>query len=459
MFNIVCHAVQRLLSVGHMFLETAKLGKNRTKPFARAGSWLRFNYRNQNKIFKAISRLSLVMLGVGLSALPAEAATRTAASASYSDVSAAIAASVDGDTVKIPAGSVTWTTTLNLNKAIMLIGAGTSSTIFNGNGGTMMTISLPADKPVRVSGIHFNNSRTTTVPTLILAGKTYSGSGTALTSFRIDHCKFSYGKRAVNPNGWCYGVIDHNTFVNCDIAVGLSGDDNAAWSRPIQPGSANTVCIEDNTFLIDNNITGEPNEQIYHQEGTRTTIRNNTFDGHSYTAGNSLFFDCHGNQGYNTGNDKTDFRGTILVEFYNNNLRAYKTYRMLYIRAGTIFAYNNAMTCDTGTPAAFALSEEESWQTQFFNPLRTAWPAQDQVTESFFWANTMNGKAVTACTLWNANDATFIQQGRDYWMSAPIATSKYASYKALVYPHPIVTAQDGGGTAPSAPTNFKLLAP
>lgn len=402
--------------------------------------------------------LALIALGLGISLLPAQAATRTAASPSLADVSTAIAASADGDTVNIPAGSATWTSALSLTKAITLKGAGSASTKISANGITMLSVSLTADKPVRISGINFNNATGTTVPTLILAGKNYRGVGTTITAFRIDRCNFNNGKRAVNPNGWCYGVIDHNTFVNCDIAVGVTGDDDAAWSRAIEPGSANTVCIEDNVFTINNSVAAEPNEQIYHQEGTRTTIRNNTFDGHSYTAGNSLFFDCHGNQGYYTGNIGTDFRGTILVEFYNNTMHAYKTYRMLYIRAGTIFAYNNTMLTDNGGTTPFALTEEEGWQTQFFNPLKTSWPAQDQVTSSFFWNNTLNGAAVTSIGLWNAADSTFIQKGRDYWMNAPTATTgKYYPYTALVYPHPLVTAQDGGTAAPSAPKNFKVL--
>jgi hypothetical protein len=404
--------------------------------------------------------LALTAIGLGISVLPAQAATRTAASASLTDVSAAIAASVDGDTVNIPAGSATWGSTLKLTKAITLKGAGSGSTKISANGITMMVISLSANKPVRVSGINFTNAGGTKSPTLIIWGSSHTGTGTPITSLRVDHCNFTFGKRAVNPDGYVYGVIDHNTFVNCDIGVGITGDDDYAWKRPIEPGSINTLCIEDNTFTINNSTPVAPNEQIYHQEGTRTTIRRNTFDGRAYTNGSSLFFDCHGNQGYYTGNTSTDFRGTVLVEFYNNIMKAYKTYRMLYIRAGTTFAYNNTMTCDSGSATAFALTEEEAWQTQFFNPLKTTWPAQDQVTNSHFWNNTMNGAAVTSVTLWNAKDSTFIQQGRDYWMSAPASGNKYYPYTALVYPHPLVTAQDGGtATAPSAPKNFKVLAP
>src|SRR4029077_2112079 len=56
-----------------------------------------------------------------------------AASASIADVTNAVNRAVDGDTVVVPAGTATWTSTLNLGKGITLrgqttvVGAGTAS--------------------------------------------------------------------------------------------------------------------------------------------------------------------------------------------------------------------------------------------------------------------------------------------------------------------------------------------
>ena len=47
-----------------------------------------------------------------------------AKSVSLSDVHAAIRAATDGDTVTVPAGTATWTATLNITKNITLQGAG-----------------------------------------------------------------------------------------------------------------------------------------------------------------------------------------------------------------------------------------------------------------------------------------------------------------------------------------------
>jgi len=59
------------------------------------------------------------------------------------------------------------------------------------------------------------------------------------------------------------------------------------------------------------------------------------------------------------------------------------------------------------------MTEEESWQTDFFFPLRTVWPAQDQITNSYFWANTYKGDLTTPYTtaINNNSDAIFIQEG------------------------------------------------
>ena len=60
---------------------------------------------------------------------PAHAATITAPTCNQTDVQNAINAAVDGDTVMIPAGMCNWVSTLTINKAITLQGAGIGNTI------------------------------------------------------------------------------------------------------------------------------------------------------------------------------------------------------------------------------------------------------------------------------------------------------------------------------------------
>ncbi|MBE9483407.1 MAG: hypothetical protein IMY74_01085, partial [Bacteroidetes bacterium] len=247
-----------------------------------------------------------------------------------------------------------------------------------------------------------------------------------MTQLRIDHNTFQKGKRAIYSSGWVEGLIDNNTFINCDIAVGLAGDNHFSWNRSIEAGTANSLFIEDNTFLQDNNSDRELNEQIYHQEGARTVVRYNTFDLRSYTTYNGCPFDSHGNQSYYTGNPA--IRGQPLLEIYNNNFYIHHTYRVLYIRGGSLLVHDNTVTFETGSGSVFKLSEEESWQTAFFNPLATTWSAEDQIMNSFFWGNTLDGSPITDVSLNFANDATFIQKDRDYFMHAPESSGGKATY-------------------------------
>src|SRR5882724_7452022 len=55
----------------------------------------------------------------------AEAATIKAASSSRADIGTAVAAAADGDTVTVPAGTASWTATLEVTKGITIQGATT----------------------------------------------------------------------------------------------------------------------------------------------------------------------------------------------------------------------------------------------------------------------------------------------------------------------------------------------
>ena len=59
----------------------------------------------------------------------ANATTYTAATCQFVDVSNAVALSVSGDTVLVPAGVATWTNVLIINANIQIIGAGIGQTI------------------------------------------------------------------------------------------------------------------------------------------------------------------------------------------------------------------------------------------------------------------------------------------------------------------------------------------
>jgi hypothetical protein len=179
-----------------------------------------------------------------------------AASANFSDVSAAVASAAAGGTVQIPAGAGTWSQSLHLDKAITLAGSGSDVTVLTratGFGAPFIAIGPSTDVPIRVSGIGFEN--VVRADWGITGGSPAPGDrmgigvfGTrdgsySLTKIRIDHCRFHMGQRQVGWYGWSYGLVDHNTFVDGSVDVYVSADDDLSWRRPILPGTANAVFL------------------------------------------------------------------------------------------------------------------------------------------------------------------------------------------------------------------------
>ncbi|MCX6746941.1 MAG: hypothetical protein NTU63_02280, partial [Candidatus Pacearchaeota archaeon] len=350
-----------------------------------------------------------------------------ALSCSYTDVSNAVISAPNGSIVQIPAGNCTWSSTLTINKQITLRGAGINSTQLNRNANddsSFINIVLSSDVPVRITNIYFKYPLTNLNAHAVGIG----GKSFGYTKIRIDHNKFEKGSRMIYSSGWVEAVVDHNEFLNCNIAIGINGDDNAAWNRPIAAGTSHAFFIEDNTFIINNNVDLEPQEMIYPQEGARIVTRYNKFDSTAYTGGSTFFQTSHGNQGYYTGTG--DFRGQPLMEIYGNIIHIHYSYDyQLVSRGSSWIVYDNNIIFETGTPLGIKLTEEENWQSAFFNPLRTVWPAEDQIINSFFWNNTRNGALITDVGFNSVSDSTiFILQNRDYFMHKPQSTGGYEYY-------------------------------
>src|SRR6202035_2434456 len=107
--------------------------------------------------FKSSRRYMPLVAGVlltVLSQIQAGAATIFPADASFPSVQTAVNSALDGDTVVIPAGTATWSSTLTISKAITLQGAGVGQTIIkDGCQGTTLLMSwkTPANLPSRMT--------------------------------------------------------------------------------------------------------------------------------------------------------------------------------------------------------------------------------------------------------------------------------------------------------------------
>jgi len=397
----------------------------------------------------------------------------------YSDGSAANVQALhtlaqDGDTITLPAGTFAWTTGVTISKGITLQGAGYNlTTLARGTGwtGQMINIQgLASDLPVRVTGIRFNSPvGQNGVLTSIAVYGTYCDSW-AFTQIRIDNCYFYGGETDIFFDWRAYGVIDHCVFNDTALPIQVYGDDDCAWSRTMQFGTAEAVFIEDNQFIADATLT-------YFDAlgdafvGGRYTWRYNTFDLTQFPPSQfGSLADVHGNQRYWQGTNDWN-RGGIMCEFYNNTVHLNQVFRVLWFRGGRNLVANNTFTTVTGGVGALvAFSEEEGNRTDIFSPLRTSWDAEDQVNNTFIWNNTVNGAAQDPATIfcWDTASATFIQLHRDYWLEPPSGNTQtnypqpgppslpgypapynpaVTSWTPYTYPHPLT-----GSSPSSTPT-------
>lgn len=404
----------------------------------------------------AVSLLLLVLNG-------ASAATWTASSVEFADVASAVSQSTSGDMVQIPGGTAVWNETLVITNALTISGAGSNATVI------LCTNTAFLYRPVtsnlfRLTALAISNNVESTVGDGIvgIVGMNAPNGGLAKALFRVDHCLFMRGSRVIWPRGYNEGVIDHCTFWNANIAIAPQGDEANSWARPIIPGTTNCVVIEDNLFSKDDNAVGTSSDQsIYHQGGARTVIRYNVFDGSMRTNYDTVWFDSHGNQSSGFDNSDTNtwvsIRGQPLIELYGNSFISHHTYRFADFRGGSVLCYSNVWTDLTSSaPNPIRLWEEEAWQTQFFDPVRSAtnhgYPAFDQISNCFFWSNVVNGTLATSASLSHTTEEEFfVREDRDYWLVAPNTTNGapagiYAEYAPLAHPHPLVTAQDSRRT-------------
>ena len=344
---------------------------------------------------------------------------------------------INGDIISIPAcAETTWATTLTITKHITLQGAGKTATFIKHDVDAEAihlhpTAEVEAPNVIRITGMSFNKvSSSASRHAILIVGPT--NNSFALTRVRIDNNAFVRGSRAVFLTGYTYGLIDANVFTNCDIAVAPQGDYDYAWTRwgtDQSAGTATATFIENNLFILTE--TAGMDEQIYHQSGAKSVVRFNTFDA-TETNDIAFFYDSHGNWG---GVDRLDYRGQPLIEVYNNKIDLYSGTQGLYIRGGSAIVFRNAMTTTTAFTANrfILLTDEESWTSggPFGAPPApaTEWPTEDQINNSFFWDNTVNGTGVTGITLNSADtDVLFIELSRDYFLAAPGASGGSESY-------------------------------
>jgi hypothetical protein len=397
-----------------------------------------------------------------------------------------------GDTIIFPGGNATWTSSLTISKPLTIKGNGT--TLIAGaalDKGFFYITGFTSNTLMRISGFVFN-----------MANLASNGHGLLiynnieLGNLRVDHNTFHHGDIQVEVGG-SKGVFDHNYFYNGRSCVyftaGSRAQADASWVS-MAAGTADALFFEDNQFIYDSNWLGanENNSCFDTYNGGKLVVRYNSFTATNVPAswtgplGTIL---THGNAaaglplGYWQAAALAN-RAQSVVEIYYNTINAKRADFLCQLRGAANLVHHNVLDTTMFTPTV-NLYEEEQTETQF-SPLRTAWPGEDQVHNSFFWSNTLrlNGTANVNYINVSAGSANYIQQGRDFFLHAPEASggketftgangasgsfptdnitypslgtmvftssgaNAYFGYTEYTYPHPL--------TAPDAPTNLRL---
>ena len=414
------------------------------------------------KWFKTGNVVALLpWMALAMSNQDLSAATIQALSLSSSAVQAAINSSASGDTVLLPAGTAVWNSAVTINKPITVKGSGIGQTVITNTQyivnrsygeAEAFVINASVGKLTRITGIEFQGNRTAAA--IHINGPTWA-------MFRVDHCKFAFLLGCgVTVLGNHAGLVDHCSFSECWETVSVYGDDNGSWQLPLSLGTTNSVVIEDNTFLYYswNPWGGDPNpgETSMQGHGGRRTIRYNYWTNY-HDIGWYYVIDVHGDQGTPVINNVGDIRGSRQFEMYNNIFDdrgdvSHGT-AMTYLRGGTCLIYSN-MFIGSHITTCFHVTEEDG-------PVRFNWltnyPGYDQHW-LYIWNNKLNGATIAQLTYQSASDMPFIRLGTNLFWTAPSgSTPPITSYTPLVYPHPWVTALDGGSpNRPTPPGNLRL---
>ena len=278
---------------------------------------------------------------------PGQAATINAASPSRTDVAAAIAQVVDGDTVIIPAGTASWTSGITVSKGITIQGQTTTDAA----AGTADDQTVIVDNLVHVGGDQgFFQCTAITSQSLRISGITFTGVGGrgdvmfngairiggGSHQVRIDHCHFISLKHSpsIQVNAGVYGVSDHNIWTNPSLQCfshafyNGTGFGDLEFSQPAGYGGPDFFFVED---CYINNPLGDfsANGGMDAQRGGKYVVRY-----------------CHlfNIEILNHGTEESRLRGGRAQELYNNDYYwSYET-TMDGIRTGSLIAHDNNFT-------------------------------------------------------------------------------------------------------------------
>lgn len=311
-----------------------------------------------------------------------------ATSCAYADVVRAIDSAASSDTVAVPAGSCTWSSTLPIRRGVRLLGAGAGRTTIMSRASGFLIEVEPADPAanafVRISGFTFDLGGG------MRSGIALSPGNTVVlqTQIRIDHNRFQNIAQETTQqmfilNRGVRGVVDNNDFAQAGLTLrhhsnpvndGTGWGGKAFWDHHegiVLGQDENNLWFEDNTFRVPG--TWALSDCV---EGLRYAFRYNTI--HVPDSAYHQMFDMHGNNG-----QQYSCMGT---ELYGNDLVGAGYGQLMDLRGGRMFAFNNRTPDDRWS---FQLREERLDSTSpvgaYVGPNPPQYP--QHISGTYLWGN------------------------------------------------------------------------
>jgi hypothetical protein len=458
--------------------------------------------------------VGVLILGQLVIATPAWAAcqgaspNRTAVSANQIDVSDCLAAAVNGDTISVPAGSATWTSTFTITKFVKLIASGTVVITDNSAGGdpgagggpSLIAITESTAGNTKIQGFMFVQGSGVHLGAAGIIAMNIATNGKPILVTGNTFTQRSSGNSIVAHTN--RGVIWGNTFTGVLVGGACLNDASAvrhkisnltsSWTSASSYGTADTNG-DQNLYFETNNVTNVF-QAIDVDDNARTVVRFNTMTNASVV---------------HHGTDTGGGNGGRYSEVYSNNFIYDQTPQatcgglpanltnLITLRGGTSLIHDNVIPAlssqawgskpgvgfkaenlhrATGTYPCYGVNQSLGSVYPF--PRNPGWGYNTGGTQSgstgvfmdrepiYLWNNTGGGNydapAVEdyVCSVGDSlacasscptppyqRASDFIQPGREYFT----ATAK-PGYTAYTYPHPL-TGSSASATNVPAPTN------
>ena len=416
-----------------------------------------------NKYAFRIPSILLLVGSMCAAAGHASAAIINATSCSVANVSSAITAAANGDTVQIPNGSCTWTSGISTSKQITLQGATVGGvTITHGAGAaTLLTMTIGSSNRTQLANLRFMPGTATGVYVQI--------DGTGLTPLMHDVYFNIPNFQLLSAVHWFVkgGVIWRATFESTDFGSPVYGSESGClqikgaglpWQAASTmgildtDGTANTY-IEDSVF---SNVGQCPDVDDF----GRVVIR------HSQSIGSSGL--THGTTSFYGGRQVELYDNTFTYPNQNRNLGRY-----FWFRAGTAVITRNSIQAIAGqmygTRMSFQFAVENAQRAgaigcctsyMCFHQPGSGGNGTSQISDPvYIWGNT--GTGGTSSMVFSTNEGApadcgtahntpeFFKLNRDYF----IETGPKPGYTSYVYPHPLALAS---GNQPGGASNLRL---